>query len=173
MNNQSAGDIRKMINIIESLSKNQNDMIYHYVDEKKLLNIITKNQIKPRWKHYIEKEDRLIVGTSFTWDTTHSTIINMEYPIKMVFDRVKLEKDYKSYLINSNRTYLQTMGIIKPNLYDQTAYKYEDETPDELFVEGVISPLNDYLIDIEILKPINENTNMLIQKYLSQKSITK
>ena len=153
--------IREFLN-----EQNENsNVIYHFVDEKKLANIISKNELKPRWKHYIESEDRIVIGTSFTWDLKHNTVSNMEYPIKLIFDRNKLERDYNSFLINSNRVYLQTMAQLKPNLYDPTAYQYEDETPNELFVEGIIKPLNDYLIDIEILKPISKETEQLILNF--------
>jgi hypothetical protein len=64
--------------------------IYHFIDEKKLINILQKKELKPRWKHYIEIENRLVTGTSFTWDIEHSTIINIEYPIKLIFNREKL-----------------------------------------------------------------------------------
>lgn len=158
-------DIRNMINIIKNIneeSKSHNNLIYHFVDEKKLINILTKNELKPRWKHFIEEENRIVVGTSFTWDLLHSTLVNMEYPIKLIFDRNKLVKKYKSFLINSNRTHLQTMAQLKPNLYDPTAYKYEDMTPNELFVEGDIKPLNVYLVDIEIIKPISKESEQHI-----------
>ena len=51
---------------------------------------------KPRWKNFIENEDRIVVGTSFTWYLNHNTVSNMEYPIKIIFDRSKLEQDYFS-----------------------------------------------------------------------------
>ena len=165
-------DIRKMIDKVKNFkqfineqSEQQSNTIYHFVDEKKLLNILIKNELKPRWKHYIESEDRIVIGTSFTWDLKHNTISNMDYPIKLIFDRSKLQNDYNSFLINSNRVHLQTMAQLKPNLYDPTAYKYEDETPNELFVEGTIKPLNDYIIDIEILKPISKETEQLILNF--------
>jgi hypothetical protein len=142
-----------------------NETIYHFVNEKKLINILKKNEIKPRWKHYIESENRLVTGTSFTWEIDHSTVTNVEYPIKLIFNREKLEKAYKSFLINSQRTYLQTMAIVKPDLYDPTAYKFEEETPTELFVEGVVKPLSDYLIDIELVKPVSEEASLLIKEY--------
>jgi hypothetical protein len=151
--------------ILNEQTEQQSSVIYHFVDEKKLVNILTKNELKPRWKHYIESEDRIVVGTSFTWDLKHNTVSNMEYPIKMIFDRSKLERDYKSFLINSSRVHLQTMAQLKPNLYDTTAYKYEDETPNELFVEGTIKPLINYVIDIEILKPISKETEQLILNF--------
>ena len=154
--------IREFLN---EQTEQQSSVIYHFVDEKKLVNILTKNELKPRWKHYIESEDRIVVGTSFTWDLKHNTVSNMEYPIKMIFDRSKLERDYKSFLINSSRVHLQTMAQLKPNLYDTTAYKYEDETPNELFVEGTIKPLSNYVMNIEILKPISKETEQLILNF--------
>jgi len=141
---------------------NENNIIYHFVDEKKLINILSKNELKPRWKHYIENIDRMVIGTSLTWDLNHNTVKNMEYPIRLIFDRHKLEQDYNSFLINSNRVHLQTMAQLKPNLYDPTAYQYEDETPNELFVEGLIKPLDKYIIDIELLKSVSQETKNVI-----------
>lgn len=154
--------IREFLN---EQKESNSKMIYHFVDEKKLVNILSKNELKPRWKHYIESEDRIVVGTSFTWDLKHNTLSNMEYPIKLIFDRSKLEQDYNSFLINSNRVHLQTMAQLKPNLYDPTAYQYEDETPNELFIEGTIKPLSNYVMDIEILKPISKETEQLILNF--------
>lgn len=165
-------DIRKMIDkvknfkqFIKEQTEQQSSEIYHFVDEKKFVNILTKNELKPRWKHYIESVDRIVIGTSFTWDLNHNTVSNMEYPIKLIFDRSKLEQDYNSFLINSNRVHLQTMAQLKPNLYDPTAYQYEDETLNELFVEGTIKPLSNYVMDIEILKPISKETEQLILNF--------
>lgn len=154
--------IREFLN---EQKESNSKMIYHFVDEKKLVNILSKNELKPRWKHFIENEDRIVVGTSFTWDLNHNTVSNMEYPIKLIFDRSKLEQDYNSFLINSNRVHLQTMAQLKPNLYDPTAYQYEDETPNELYVEGTIKPLSNYVMDIEILKPISKETEQLILNF--------
>jgi hypothetical protein len=57
------------------------------------------------------------------------------------------------------------MAITKPDLYDPTAYTFEDETPTELFVEGIIKPLSEYLIDIEILKPISAEALILASQF--------
>jgi len=146
------------------LTENPNK-IFHCVDEKKFLNIINKNEIKPRWKHYLQSEDRIVIGTSFTWDLNHNSISNMEYPIMLVFNRELLEQNYKTYPINSNRTYLQTMSILKPDLYDPTAYELEDTEPNELFVEGTIKPLEKYLIDIKILNSVSKEIKEIIKNF--------
>ena len=156
--------IKKLI--VEMINEKSNQEIYHFVDENKCVNILTKNELKPRWKHYIESENRIVIGTSFTWDLNHNTLSNMEYPIKLIFNRNLLEQDYNSFLINSNRTHLQTMAMLKPNLYDPTAYELEETNPNELFVEGLIKPLNKYMIDIQILKPISEQTKVILNNYV-------
>jgi hypothetical protein len=139
--------------------------IFHCVNEKKLVAILKKNEIKPRWKHFIEAEKRLVTGTCFTWDLNHSTLVNVEYPVKLIFDKEKLENDYPYFLINSLRIHLQTMAITKPDIYDPKAYTFEDETPDEIFVEGIIKPLSDYLLDIEIVKPISAESMLVLDMY--------
>jgi hypothetical protein len=152
---------------MKNTEMNQSDTktIFHCVNEKKLVAILKKNEIKPRWKHFIEAENRLVTGTCFTWELDHSTLVNMEYPVKLIFDKEKLEKDYPYFLINSLRIHLQTMAITKPDLYDPTAYTFEDETPDEMFVEGIIKPLSDYLLAIEILKPISAESILIVDTY--------
>lgn len=145
--------------------KIEQSSIYHFVDEKKLINVLNKNEMKPKWRHYIESEDRLVTGTSFTWDLNHETLYHMEYPIKMIFDYKQLEQDYNTFLINSQRVYLQTMAYLNPKLYDPNAYKFEDETPNELFVEGTIKPLDKYLIDIELIDSVSKKTKETIDNF--------
>ena len=141
--------------------------ISHFVNEKKLNEILSKNEMKPKWKHYIESEKRIVVGSSFALSAKNLTVESVGYPIRLEFDSEKLIKNYKTFYLNGNRTYLQTMGILKPEVYDTTAYTFESTVPDELFVEGNISPLSDYLISIEILKTVSDETAKNIEKYKS------
>src|ERR1035437_260083 len=157
--------IRKRVkDILSEVEADNNGVVFHYLDEKKLINILTKNEIKPRWKHYIESENNMIIGTSMTWDENNPTIKNMDYPIKLILNRKLIEEDYKAFLINSNRTHFQTLSMKSD--FDPSAYKFEPTEPDELFVEGIIKPLSKYIINIKILKPISDQTKQIINKYL-------
>jgi hypothetical protein len=135
---------------------------FHYIEEKKVKNIFTKNQINPKWKHYIEEVDKIVIGISFALKLDH--ISTYYQPIRMVFNTNLLSSSFQTYKINSNRVYLQTQGIINKNT-DPNAYKFESEVPDELFVEGIVSPLNKFLIKTEILKEITDETKVLLEEY--------
>ena len=152
-----------VISLKKLLKEHDNGVIFHFVDENKLENILTKNQIKPRWKHYIETENRMVTGTSFTWIQSHSIVLNMGYKIQLLCDRKQLEIDYKTFLINGERTHLQTLTMTSD--FDPTAYKLEDTTPDELFVEGIINPLSKYLLDIKVLSPISKKSENLMKTF--------
>ena len=62
-------EIREMIDKVKNFkpfvseqTDLQSNIIYHFVDENKLVNILSKNELKPRWKHYIESVNRIVIG---------------------------------------------------------------------------------------------------------------
>lgn len=143
-------------------------VVFHYCTEGKLRSILKLDKIVPRWQHYIESENTLVKGTSATWLNDH---ISTKYqPIKLSLDTEKIHNDY--YLINSNRTYLQTKALLDKR-YDPEAYKYESEDPNEMFIVDVIQPLHDCLLDIQVVqKNIDVKTMDIIEQYRRKYNLT-
>lgn len=121
--------------------------LYHWTTYTEAFKIISKNKMKKRrWKHFIEEEKKLLSGISFgfsldKWKADHD--------VCFVFNLEELTKNFKNYLINGNKTYLRTQGIINPK-FDPTAWIFEDNKIDECFIVEDIENVNDYIVDVLI-----------------------
>ena len=109
-----------------------------YIDAKKL-------PLKRGYAHYIESIDDFVKGNSFT-DEQH--ISSWEGNTLIRIDSSTINN--KIYPIAGNRTYLQTMHMKNPSVYDD-AYLYEPEEIDEYWIAGPVD-----LSSVEIVKGINE-----------------
>lgn len=105
-----------------------------YIDAKKL-------PVKRGYAHYIETENKLIPGNSFT-DKEHITSWTGDTLIRI--DSTKIAN--KIYPIPGNKTFLRTKGMTNNN-YDPDAWKYESDEIDEYWIAG---PLD--LSSLEIVK---------------------
>ena len=109
-----------------------------YIDAKKL-------PLKRGYAHYIESIDDFVKGNSFT-DEQH--ISSWEGNTLIRIDSSTINN--KIYPIAGNRTYLQTMHMKNPSVYDD-AYLYEPEEIDEYWIAGPVD-----LSSVEIVKGISE-----------------
>ena len=145
------------------------NVVYHFLDNVKLKTALLKNSLSPqRWKHYIESENAFFSGISLALPLSDKLSATLDRDAVLILDRTKINK-LKTFLINSNRVYLQTKGLVDHN-YDPTAYKFESETPDELFVVDKLQPLNDYVVDIQLFKS-NEMITKLVNDYKNKYKI--
>tara|TARA_Y100001972_G_scaffold101168_1_gene125953 strand:+ start:1528 stop:6012 length:4485 start_codon:yes stop_codon:yes gene_type:complete len=112
-----------------------------YIDAKKL-------PLKRGYAHYIESIDDFVKGNSFT-DEQH--ISSWEGNTLIRIDSSTINN--KIYPIAGNRTYLQTMHMKNPSVYDD-AYLYEPEEIDEYWIAGPVD-----LSSVEIVKmdSVDEN----------------
>lgn len=116
-------------------------ILYHWTNELNARKAIDTNCLKKRkWKHFIEEKKSLLNGISFClnqerWKSNHD--------VCFVIDLNKIENEY--FLINGNKTYLRTQGIINPN-FDPNAWKYEEDAVDECFIIGDIKNFNSLII---------------------------
>lgn len=107
-------------------------LIYHWTTEKIANKAISTNSLKKRrWKHFIE-EKGLVSGTSWgidikKWQSNHE--------VCFVIDTKDLINEY--HLINGNKTYLRTQGMVNNN-FDPNAWKFESDLVDECFIIGDI-----------------------------------
>lgn len=108
-------------------------LIYHWTTFENALKSFENNVLKKRrWKHFIEEKQTLLSGTSWgfdrmKWKSNHEVCI--------VIDSESINNE--RYLINGNKVYLRTQGIINKN-FDPNAWKYESDTIDECFIIGDI-----------------------------------
>ncbi len=125
--------------------------LYHWTTYKEAFKIISQNKMKKRkWKHFIDDENKLLSGISFgfsvnKWKSDHN--------VCLVFNLEELTKNFKHYLINGNKTYLKTQGIINPD-FDPNAWIFEDDHIDECFFVENIENVNLYIVNV-LVKDLN------------------
>jgi hypothetical protein len=127
--------------------------LYHWTTFKEAFKIISKNKMKKRkWNHFIDDENQLLSGISFgfsvdKWKADHN--------VCLVFNLEELTKNFKHYLINGNKTYLKTQGIINPD-FDPKAWIFEDDKIDECFIVENIENINSYIVKV-LVKELNDD----------------
>ena len=105
-----------------------------FLDSKKL-------PVKRKYAHYIESENKMVPGNSFT-DIEHINRWHGQDLIRINTSTIS----NKIYPIPGHKTYLRTMGMTSDN-YDPNSWKYESDEIDEFWIAG---PLD--LSSAEIIK---------------------
>jgi hypothetical protein len=107
--------------------------VYRWVDDTKFKKYIDRHVIPADWTHFIESENRMIKGSSWSHDLYKWSL---DFAFCINVDLSKVIQEY--YEINGQRTYLHTKALKDP-IFDPNAYKLEDGPNDEVFIEGIIS----------------------------------
>jgi hypothetical protein len=112
-------------------------IIYHWTTHKIANKAIAENCLNKRnWKHYIEKENDFFSGTSWgldfeKWKANHSVCFEIDTK-----DLINTH-----HLINGNKVFLRTQGIIN-DVFDPEAWRFESDYIDECFIVGNIKNFN-------------------------------
>jgi hypothetical protein len=131
---------RGNMKIVEVITLKKDDVtLYRWTNITNFYKILKTNTIPAAkdWAHFIEKENRLVHGSSWSYDPMRWFL--RELPICIVTSKNLIKN--KSFSINGNRVWAQTKAHLDTTgTWDPNAYKLEDETPNEEFVEGSITP---------------------------------
>ena len=92
-----------------------------------------KLPVKRGYAHYIEQQDDLVKGNSFT-DEQH--IGSWEGNALIRIDTTTLNNQI--FPVAGNRTYLRTMGMTKKD-FDPDAWEFESEEIDEYWIAGPVN----------------------------------
>ena len=141
------------------MANGNSQFLYHWTTSAKGLAALKNNRLQARrWAHYLENENLMVKGSSWSLDQWQWSRDN---PICLVVDRAKLSNTIHS--INGNRTYWQTKGMVDP-LYDPDAYKEIPTDPDEEFIEGTVKPLSAVLTGV-LVRNLPEITLTQVREY--------
>lgn len=118
--------------------------LFHWTTAEKALVALRLDRLQSRrWKHFIESAQRMVQGSSWSFDPNRWSADN---PVCLVIDACKLPN--QRFSINGHRVFLQTQGMVQAN-FDPNAYLFESTDPDEEFVEGSVMNLRSLLIDLK------------------------
>jgi hypothetical protein len=118
-------------------------LLYHWTTASKATTALKKDKLMARkWQHYIEQEEQLLNGTS--WSESPDRW-RAENDVCLVMDPSLI--DNKRYDIPGHRTYLQTQGMVNP-IADPKAYLDESTKPDEAFIVGTIANFRASIVEI-------------------------
>jgi hypothetical protein len=120
--------------LTESVSSNIPQYLYKWVDGPQFQKYIDKKKlpVKRGYSHYIESENAMIPGNSFT-DKNHIGRWSGDTLIRINSSNLS----NKIYPIPGHKTFMRTKGMTDNN-YDPNAWKYEDDEIDEYWVAGPI-----------------------------------
>jgi len=125
-----------------------NGTIFHWTNAAKALTAIKRNKLAARrWEHFIESEDRMIAGTSWSQDPRRWQHVNPGYTVCFTANSAAIPN--KQFPINGDRVYHQTMFL--RGLRSEEQYKvYAPEKISEIFIEGTILNLLNAVSEIKM-----------------------
>jgi hypothetical protein len=139
--------------MVEPQPLQQDKILYHWTNWAKATTAVKSNKLAARkWEHYIESENRMVKGTSWSTDPTRWRFISgIPYTVRFRIDPNKIPN--KKFEINGDRVYYQTMGMRGIRPADE--YKKYTEEPNETFIEGPIIDFKDALISVLVTGEFN------------------
>jgi hypothetical protein len=125
--------------------------LFHWTNFAKATTAVKNNSLSARrWEHYIESEDRMVKGSSWSKDPNRW---QFSYTVRFRIDPSKVANN--KFEINGDRVYYQTKAMKGQGNPEQ--YKVYKAPPNETFIEGTILDLRRAIIGVYIKSDFNYN----------------
>ena len=143
------------------------DILYHWMNSQKAWNIFRSDKMAGTWEHYLEQGEKFAKGISTSWLPTKFQLNGTG--IRLVLDGKKITSDHKIHIISSEWTYWRGIPEFQKRREkmegDPTAYENIEPQLDEVFIEGDLIPLHDYVVSINVENFVTPKITALIEEY--------